>query len=57
MREVIILCDVMNYSYEEASEIIGCPLGTVRSRLHRARKKVRELVEESYGEDFLSAWE
>lgn len=57
MKEVIILCDVMNYSYEEASEIIGCPLGTVRSRLHRARKKVRDLVEESYGEDFLSAWE
>lgn len=56
MKEVIVLCDVMNYSYEEASEIIGCPLGTVRSRLHRARKKVRSLVEESYGEDFLSIW-
>ena len=36
-REVVVLCDLNELSYEEAAEIIGCAIGTVRSRLHRAR--------------------
>ncbi|HEX4137882.1 MAG TPA: sigma-70 family RNA polymerase sigma factor [Bryobacteraceae bacterium] len=36
-RDVIILCDLEERSYEEVARSIGCPLGTVRSRLHRAR--------------------
>jgi RNA polymerase sigma-70 factor, ECF subfamily len=36
-RDVIILCDLEERSYEDVARIIGCPLGTVRSRLHRAR--------------------
>ncbi|MCS7301940.1 MAG: sigma-70 family RNA polymerase sigma factor [Candidatus Kapabacteria bacterium] len=36
-RTVVILCDIEDFSYEEAAEFIGCPVGTVRSRLHRAR--------------------
>lgn len=56
MREVIVSCDVMGNSYEETSEIIGCPLGTVRSRLHRARRQVKKEMEEIYGKDFLATW-
>jgi RNA polymerase sigma-70 factor (ECF subfamily) len=36
-RTVVILCDIEEMSYEEAAELLGCPIGTVRSRLHRAR--------------------
>ncbi len=56
MREVVISCDVMGYSYEEASEIISCPLGTVRSRLHRARRQIKRAMEDIYGKDFLASW-
>lgn len=37
-RTVIILCDIESFTYEEIAEFIDCPIGTVRSRLHRARK-------------------
>lgn len=40
---IIVLKDVQGYSYEEISLIINCPLGTVRSRLSRARKKLAEI--------------
>jgi RNA polymerase sigma-70 factor (ECF subfamily) len=36
-REVVVLCDLQEMSYVEASEILSCAVGTVRSRLHRAR--------------------
>lgn len=36
-RDVIILCDLEERSYEDVARIIGRPVGTVRSRLHRAR--------------------
>ncbi|GBD05331.1 ECF RNA polymerase sigma factor SigR [bacterium HR20] len=36
-RTVVILCDIEEMSYEEAAELLGCPIGTVRSRFHRAR--------------------
>jgi RNA polymerase sigma-70 factor (ECF subfamily) len=36
-REVVVLCDLEGCSYEEAAAIQGCAVGTVRSRLHRAR--------------------
>ena len=36
-REVVVLCDLHEMSYGEAAEILGCAIGTVRSRLHRAR--------------------
>jgi RNA polymerase sigma-70 factor (ECF subfamily) len=36
-REVAVLCCLQELSYEEASAVIGCSLGTVRSRLHRAK--------------------
>ena len=36
-REVVVLCDLHEMSYVEAATVIGCAVGTVRSRLHRAR--------------------
>lgn len=36
-REVVVLCELQDVSYGEAAEILGCAIGTVRSRLHRAR--------------------
>lgn len=41
-REVLLLCDVEDASYREISEILSIPVGTVMSRLARARKAVRE---------------
>ena len=37
-RTVIILSDIEGFTYEEIAEFVDCPVGTVRSRLHRARK-------------------
>lgn len=37
-RTIVFLCDIEGYSYEEIADFIGCPVGTVRSRLHRTRK-------------------
>lgn len=37
-REVLLLSDIEGLSYEEIAQIADCPIGTVRSRLHRARK-------------------
>jgi RNA polymerase sigma-70 factor (ECF subfamily) len=33
----VVLCDLEEKSYEESARVMGCPVGTVRSRLHRAR--------------------
>lgn len=40
-RTVVILCDIEELTYEEVAEFIDCPIGTVRSRLHRGRKLLR----------------
>ena len=48
-REVVVLCELQDISYGETAEILGCAIGTVRSRLHRARalllEKLRPAVE------------
>ncbi len=36
-REVVVLCDLEEMDYAQAAEVLDCPIGTVRSRLHRAR--------------------
>ena len=41
-RTVILLCDIEGFTYEEMSKIIDIPIGTVRSRLHRARNMIKE---------------
>ncbi len=46
-RLVLILADVEEFSYEEISEMMGTPIGTVRSRLHRARDIMRQTLEKA----------
>jgi len=45
-REVILLCDVEEMSYREIAEALTIPMGTVMSRLARARKSMRQLLAE-----------
>lgn len=44
-REVLLLRDVEGLSYEEVAEVLDIPVGTVRSRLHRARAELRRRLE------------
>lgn len=44
-REVLILIGVLGASYEEAAEICGCAMGTIKSRLNRARTRMLEYLE------------
>ena len=43
-RLVLLLCDVHGYAYEEIAEISGYPMGTVKSRISRARTKLRDFL-------------
>jgi RNA polymerase sigma-70 factor (ECF subfamily) len=43
-REVILLRDIEGFSYQQIASILGCPAGTVMSRLGRAREKLRLLL-------------
>jgi RNA polymerase sigma-70 factor (ECF subfamily) len=49
-RECLVLRDVEELSYEQIEEITGLPIGTVKSRIHRARAQLREAVEIALGE-------
>ena len=59
-RMIIILCDLEEFSYEEMAKILNIPIGTVRSRLHRARAMLKETLasyamKKGYKTDMLSA--
>jgi len=43
-REVVILCDLQGFSYAEAAQQLGVPIGTIRSRLFRGREILRRLL-------------
>jgi RNA polymerase sigma-70 factor (ECF subfamily) len=43
-RTVILLCDIEGFTYEEIAKIIDIPIGTVRSRLHRAREMMKAML-------------
>jgi RNA polymerase sigma-70 factor (ECF subfamily) len=43
-REAVVLCDVVGLSYEEISLAVAVPIGTVRSRIHRGRKMLKDLL-------------
>lgn len=45
-RTVIILCDLEGFKYEEMAKILDIPIGTVRSRLHRARQLLKDKLSE-----------
>ncbi len=44
-KTVVLLCDIEGFTYEEMAKIIDIPIGTVRSRLHRARNMLKEKLE------------
>jgi RNA polymerase sigma-70 factor, ECF subfamily len=48
-REILLLCEVEEMSYQEISETLAIPIGTVMSRLSRARKALRDLLRKSTG--------
>jgi RNA polymerase sigma-70 factor (ECF subfamily) len=58
-REVVILCELQEMSYAETAHIMNCAVGTVRSRLHRARAMLAEKLEpardEGSGSDVLNS--
>ncbi|HLK55130.1 MAG TPA: sigma-70 family RNA polymerase sigma factor [Chthonomonadaceae bacterium] len=43
-RKAVVLADVRGYSYEEIAQHVGCPVGTIRSRLHRGRQLLRQNI-------------
>lgn len=45
LREVIMLCEIYGYTYEEASQKLNCPLGTIKSRIYNAKKELAEVLE------------
>ncbi|MFI4915914.1 MAG: RNA polymerase sigma factor [Phycisphaerales bacterium JB060] len=49
-RVVLVLRDVQGLEYEQVAEVIGVPVGTVKSRLFRARAALRDLIEELDGQ-------
>ena len=44
LREIILLREFEELTYQEIANLLGCPIGTVMSRLARARSKLRTLV-------------
>lgn len=44
-REAVVMCDVIGLSYEEIARAAAVPVGTVRSRIHRGRKLLRDALE------------
>lgn len=45
-KTVILLCDIEGFTYEEIAKIVDIPIGTVRSRLHRARQILKDMLAE-----------
>jgi RNA polymerase sigma-70 factor (ECF subfamily) len=45
-RTAVILSDIEDFTYEEIADFVNCPVGTVRSRLHRGRRLLREYLED-----------
>jgi RNA polymerase sigma-70 factor (ECF subfamily) len=46
-REVVVLCDLQELSYADAAEAVGCAIGTIRSRLHRAHDMLGKKLQHS----------
>lgn len=49
-REVVVLCDLQGLPYEETAEILHLSIGTVRSRLHRARNRLKNMLRDYFEE-------
>ena len=50
-RTVLILKELEGFRYEEIASLVGCPVGTVRSRIHRARFELRRKLERLLGDE------
>jgi len=59
-REALILIGASGFSYEEAAEICGCAVGTVKSRVNRARQRLMQLLAvdsaDEFGPDVAPLW-
>jgi RNA polymerase sigma-70 factor (ECF subfamily) len=51
-REALVLIGASGFSYEEAAEICGCAVGTIKSRVNRARRRLIELLALTSGDEF-----
>lgn len=51
-RAAVVLADVMGHSYEEIAEMMNTSIGTVRSRIHRGRKQLRDIIQRHHPELF-----
>ena len=45
-REVIMMCEIYGYTYEEASAKLNCPIGTIKSRIFNAKKELASVLED-----------
>ena len=45
-REVVMLCEIYGYTYEEAAFRLKCPIGTIKSRLYNAKKELANLLKD-----------
>lgn len=54
-REVIVLCELQDMSYGEAAEVLNCAIGTIRSRLHRARALLLDKLRPEHAESSTTA--
>lgn len=48
-KEVVVLKDLLGYSYDEISQIVDVPIGTVRSRLNRGREQLKDILKSNMG--------
>jgi len=48
-REAVVLCDLEGFTYDQAGAVVGCAVGTVRSRLHRGRAQLAERLRSARG--------
>ena len=55
-REVVVLCDLEELDYTQAAKLLGCPIGTIRSRLHRARGLLLEKLQVRHSPVNVGAW-
>jgi len=46
LKEVIMLCEIYGYTYEEAAKKLSCPLGTIKSRIYNAKKELAEKLQD-----------
>ncbi len=49
-REVIMLCEIYGYTYEDASKRLNCPIGTIKSRIYNAKKELAEVLSDFMNE-------